>query len=500
MKILERVKNAGRVLLGYDAVASGSRRNAPRSTIKTEDSELVATKRRNLVATTLDQQRNFAIVGWMVRKHLDYVSRFSFHSQTGVPDIDKRLDLLWNNWANRKSCDTGNRHNLNRRMRLFETGKVINGDAGILKVKGGKLQGIEGNRIAMPAAGLPEALKSKVTPHGLILNKLGAVDQYVVCGKDDTGKLAFQEAVKSADLVFDGYFSREDQTRGVSPLACAINAFQDVYEALDYQLVKIKMHAMLGTVIYSDSVAGGSGFGETGSGTGEAAKYTYDMKPGMKLRLNPGDRLETVESKTPSVEFMAFTDVEIKIALLSLDIPESFYNAIKANFSGRKMDWSQYEKSSEHKREANREALWEIAEWKIPQLVAADTELPAMLSSVGLLPETLQYDFLPQETAWMDEAAEVNAVVAKIGAGLSSITRECKKKNVDVREIVAERRDEIRMFADAGVPLTIGQPGQTPYAPTDAPKGDTVNPDEPPQQEDDNVKSEDSGGLVKWLK
>lgn len=489
MIILDRVKDAGRVLLGYDAVSSGTRRNAPQATIRGEDFELIASKRRKLVATTLDQQRNFAIVGWMVRKHLDYVSRFSFHSQTGVPDIDKRLDLLWNNWAGRKICDAGNRHNLHRRMRLFESGKILNGDAGILKIKGGKLQGIEGNRIAKPLSGLPDAIKDKVSAHGLILNSLGAVDKYVVCGRDQYGTLKFQQTVAASDMVFDGYFTREDQTRGVSPLAAAVNSFQDVYEALDYQLVKIKMHAMLGAVIYSEAAPGGSGFGEADSGNTGTAKYTFDMKPGMKLRLNPGDRLDTVESKTPSTEFMAFTDIEIKIALLSLDIPESFYNAIKANFSGRKMDWSQYEKSSEPKREANREALWEIAEWKIPQIVTADGELRQLVTKNGLTPDTLQYDFLPQETAWMDEAAEINAVIAKIGAGLSSITRECKKKNTDVREIVAERRDEIRMFAAAGVPLTIGQPGQTPYAPDVKPPTGEPNPDEPPQQEGkDNAK------------
>ena len=459
----------------YDAVASTKRRNAPRQTIHSEDYELRAASRKKLVATALDQQRNFAIVGWMVRKHLDYVSRFTFNSQTGVDEIDERLEYLWLEWAGRRTCDIARRHNLNRIMRLFESGKVLDGDCGILEVQGGYLQGVEGNRIARPN----DSTDEKISEHGLVLDAYGAVDKYCVCKRDDqTNLLVLDRMVPYNEMVFDGYFTRFDQTRGVSPLAAAINTFQDLYETLDYQLLKAKFHAMFGVFIArkGDDVQG-SGFGEKDSNTGAAptaatTKYDFELKPGLKLEGAPGDSLSTIESHTPSSEFQAFTELEIQIALLALDIPLSFFNSIKANFSGRKMDMVEYELAATSKREANQESLYEIAEWRIPQIVATDADLSSAIRAAGLTVDTLKYDFQPQTAPWIDEAAEVNAIISKVGAGLSSLTHEAKKKGRDIRDIARERGAELKLFDEEDVPLTIGQPGQNRTAATDTPSND----------------------------
>ena len=74
---------ARRYLFGYDAVESKNRRQAPTGRLRSEDKELLPQQRRKLTSAARDIHRNFTIAAWAIRKHLDYVSTFSFQSGTG---------------------------------------------------------------------------------------------------------------------------------------------------------------------------------------------------------------------------------------------------------------------------------------------------------------------------------------------------------------------------------------------------------------------------------
>jgi len=74
---------ARRYLFGYDAVESKNRRQAPTGRLRSEDKELLPHQRRKLTSASRDIHRNFTIAAWAIRKHLDYVSTFSFQSRTG---------------------------------------------------------------------------------------------------------------------------------------------------------------------------------------------------------------------------------------------------------------------------------------------------------------------------------------------------------------------------------------------------------------------------------
>ncbi len=58
-----------RQAFGYDAVDTGEgKRRAPSGVTRSEDDELPVQKRRKLLTQTRDLARNFALLGWAIRR------------------------------------------------------------------------------------------------------------------------------------------------------------------------------------------------------------------------------------------------------------------------------------------------------------------------------------------------------------------------------------------------------------------------------------------------
>jgi len=454
-----------RISLGYNATITKNGRMRPRTSIMSEDEVLNSANRKKLVATTRDQTRNIALVAWMFRKHLDYVSQFTFHPMTSDKNLNLQLERLWKNYSIKSNCDIANRHSLSRITRLFESSKVIDGDCGLYMLSNGKLQGIEGSRISKPdSMGTNKDVNRKdITEHGLILNKYGAVDKYCIV-KIVNGRKEFDRLLSADKILFDGYYTRFDQTRGISPLASAINTFQDLYESWEYQLIKAKLHAMFGIAIKSDSASSeGDGWDSIDMVTGEAPTsstvengYEFEIKEGgMKLELEPGDSIDTIESKTPSAEFRDYTELMARIGMLSLDIPFSFYDSRQSSYSAMKQDRVEYENSSKAKQESNREVLFQLSTWKHQQWINEGL-IKGVNSAIDII-----YDWRSIGRPWIEEVKEIDAASRRIATGLSSRQREAKKRNEDFFEIANELEAEEKLIEEKGLTIVSGMPGQT---------------------------------------
>jgi len=103
---------AAKYIFGYDAVESKNRRQAPTGRLRSEDKELLPHQRRKLTSASRDIHRNFTIAAWAIRKHLDYVSTFSFQSRTGSAELDGRIEDLTDWWSRPANCDVAARHSL----------------------------------------------------------------------------------------------------------------------------------------------------------------------------------------------------------------------------------------------------------------------------------------------------------------------------------------------------------------------------------------------------
>jgi hypothetical protein len=88
------------------------------------------TERRKLLSATRTLHRNFSVAAWMIRKHLDYVSTFSFQARTG----NNELDDSSNGW-----CGGGRSPELRRDGPLWtpavhalaEMRRTVDGDMGV---------------------------------------------------------------------------------------------------------------------------------------------------------------------------------------------------------------------------------------------------------------------------------------------------------------------------------------------------------------------------------
>jgi capsid protein len=465
-----------RTMFGYDAINNKGRRNAVVVSSKSEDRELNSSDRKILTSNAEDQRRNVALCRWMINKHLDFVTKFSIQVRTGDQELNKEIERLIAWWSRPKNCDVAGRHSFQGMIRILESLAVVTGDAAISKLSSGKIQGIEGTRIATPSRGdIPEDLtKAKADgrlTNGIVHDGASRALKYVVNRRVRDG-LEFEGVLNSQDVEFLGYFDRWDQIRGVSPIAAALNIMRDLYEGFEYALFKAKYHAFFGVAIYSDGSMEDDYFrqdeirdkdtndDDTIDET-DAPRYEFQLKPGLKLELEKGDKVDTIESKTPSNEFQDYSVLMIQVALLALDIPLTFFDSRKSSFSASRSDMSLYMESVERKRAPLHEIIRNLIYWKLGQWTrtsGADGS-PLLTLPDGMELRDVGIDIIATGVPWIDPMKEVAAGAKEIAIAVNSRQRYCRERGRDFWTILDELEAEEKALIDRGVTVEVATPG-----------------------------------------
>jgi capsid protein len=428
---------------GYEAAQeNATRRRSPPAVLQSEDRELDASKKARLTSSIRDLRRNSAAAAWMLRKHLDYVSTFSFQSRTGNRDLDRRVERFMEQWAEAENCDATARHPLPLFVRNLELRRTEDGDVGILRLTNGQLQAIEGDRIRQPP------LKDGGTwIDGVKIDSAGRAVAYAIHRRKTLSSgFVFDKTIPAAAVWLHGYFDRFDQTRGVSPLAPAANALRDLHEGLDYSLAKMKVSQLFGLALYrasDDTLAPTTAAPENP----ENLQVDFGRGP-FQLDLDPADKAEFLESKTPSIEFQQWTQTVTALALKSLDIPFSFWSENFTNFSGQRQAWIQYDFSARAKRHTNRQLLDKITRWRLA-LAQIDGDLPTFPL------EDRPWRWAAQGVPWIDPLKEIQADVQALAAGLTSRQRILLDQGEFLDEIVDELAAEAELFKAAGLDPTL---------------------------------------------
>jgi capsid protein len=471
MPLLTNLASAARRMLntftGYDAVKDLGRRKRAHGINKSEDQELTPYDRFRLYTAGRDLARNFSVAAWAIRKHLDYVSTFSFHPKCAEPDRNAEL-LAWRNrYARKENCDTAGRHNLDRIIRLSEAARTTDGDILIVKIADGRVQAIEGDRLRTPPGGFPAGVCNPIRViHGIETDEAGRALRYAVCRRSHpsdystaAGMFYFDRMVDADNAWLHGYFSRFDQYRGISPLASGYNSLRDVYEGVDYALAKAKAASLFAMAIYrADDAPMGqvSPIPQSQVPVGTQIDYGQPDDSGLRvdfgrgpvfLDLNKDDEAEFLQSNHPSNEFQQFTNMVIGMALKALDIPFSFYDESWTNFSGARQAWIQYELTAREKRKDNLELLDNILEWRIA-IACEDGELTGQ-------PEDYRWRHVSQGVPWIDPLKEVQADCQAVSAGFTSRQRVCRENGDDFFEIADEIAEENQYLVDKGIPTAI---------------------------------------------
>lgn len=427
---------------GYDGAETSRKRASPSPRLKGTDQILTPTKRKQLTASARDLAQNFSLAAWAIRRHLDYVARFTFQPQTGDKALDSDIAALMDWYGRPLNCDVTGRHNLARMIRLAEERRTVDGDVFLVKLSSGHLQAIESDRVRDPGT---TNKPGENFVHGIKTTKSGRPVSYAIHRRTDSGGYEWERNIKAGSVYHLGYFDRYDQLRGVSPLAPALNSFRDLAESYNFALNKAKISQYFGLCFFRDSVEGWGDVSE-----GEDTGYTVDMGKGggIVLDLDPGDKVEFLESKSPHNEFQAFTEQMTALALKSLDIPRSFADEAATNFFGSRSAFIHYEKSAKIKRQALTELLDRITAWRLSLFIAdGDLALPA-----GMLLRDVRWSWVPDGTPWWNPQQEINADITAINAGLKTRSQVVRERlGLDFKDVVDRLAEEEAYMQERGI-------------------------------------------------
>lgn len=438
----------------YDAVTSNDSRRALSTSKKSEDDELNVGQRQKLISTTRDLIRNFSIAAWAVRMHLNYVTTFSLQMRTGIRDLDDQIEQLFKKWSKKQNCDVTGRNSFLRMVRMAEARAVIDSDCFFFTLdrgpRRGQIQAIEGDRCRTPTTDVPSNFDSDRFTHGVALNGYGGASAYAFCDRTRFG-FELRRVVPRSNVIHHGFLERFDQVRGISPLTSAINSFQDVYEARQYALAKAKVSQFFAMLI---THGGDQSVTSTGTGEGEddeadnGAETSFDFGSGPQmLDLENGDTASFLESKTPSTEFQAFSEMMIASALKALDIPFSFYDESHTNYSGARQALLQYEQSARARREVIRELLDSVMEWRIKLWIEdGDLVLPD-----GMSADDLAWEWIANGLPWIDPLKEIKADTEAVALGVKSRQLVCKERGYDFFEIADQLAKEKQYMESLGL-------------------------------------------------
>jgi len=432
---LANVANRLASFFSYDAIESSGRRKAITRQPTREDALLTGSKRRKLQETAADLSRNLSLAAWMVRRHLDYVSQFEFHGRHEDDRLNDKVErLMWED-SRPSQCDVAGRFNREKMFRVAEARRVLDNDTFLVKLRDGRLQGLQGDLIRDPAG---EGRTSEIVD-GVRLGRYGRHLSYAAHKRESNNKVVFAKWLAARNVIHYGFFDRysNDQVRGVSPISSALNPLRDVYENFDYALAKAKVSQLFAISFYRNA-EDGIGYGEEdeagplgdedGDGEDEPQGYKVSFADGpIQLDLDPGDRAEFLESKQPSSEFQDFTKLVIQVALKALDLPYSFYDESATNFFGSRAAWLHYERSCKDKRDDQIELRRNYTVWKMQGWIKSGRlTLPR-----GMTIADYDFEWVPIGMPWFDPLKEINGTLQAIKGGLDNPQRACRSTGSD---------------------------------------------------------------------
>lgn len=435
----------------FQALAPSSTRKQIRTMYVSVDKELENSKRSLAINTALDALQNCAIVHWCVEMHKTYTSSFRLQFRGEYANM---LNAYWYKRSKAKNIDVYGLLNFDEILRAAQGEKLVSGESFILKIENGKFQLISSD-LVKKSDGSPE----NTNENGVIVDKAGIPQAFSVCSFVD-GSVKFASAVPFEDIIYSAYRITPSQVRGTSPLMPVLNAVRDLTDIQSYYLMKQKMAAIFGIVIYRKNDAGMTNDFNEQNSSGDSSNEDdrkfpeYTISSGMKLELDSEDRAEFMESKTPPQEYMQFTTYLNRQILAALKIPYSAYDSSATNFSAAKGDMQRYKMLTE----PDREAMKRVADEMLEHVLKCDI-------ASGVLPipyDAIEWEFLPSASFSIDLSSDVKTCADAVASGFKTRSDAIiELGNGTFAEVTNTLAREEAVLREEGITVALGQPGAT---------------------------------------
>lgn len=425
----------------YEAAYGSERMLTPSPFLREEDRVLRQRERDRIESSNLDLQRNSAIAGWQVRKHLDFVSTFNFDCLSDWPSLDEEIEGLIAEWSTKDEFDIRGRLGLQDHIRLDEAARTIRGDMLIQKLDNGKVQAIEADRIRNP-----DTRKFRGDwKNGCLQNKAGRITHYSIHKRTDNG-FKFERVLRANRAFHFGYYIRHDQRRGISPTTSALNLLRRVHNSVKFAQAKQMMSQILGLQVQKHDPKYGD----------------VDFTDGpFMIETKIGETVDLITDKTPSKEFDHFLRHVISMILKSLDLPYNFYDESHTNFFGSRAALNLYLMSCLAKRRGVRELLNHLTLWRLNfELSRGRLTLPRGVDLNRFYRKHCEW--IPIGVQWWNPLQEAKAAEKLLELRLTTRSEIRKQTHGDSWYSLADRydREEIRL---ANAMYSQGNPdGNTP--------------------------------------
>lgn len=391
--------------------------------------------------------QNYSVLSWMIDKHLDFVSTFDIQFKTGLDWLDDQLTELLEWWSQAENFDVGRRYSLSHYLRVNDAQKVLAGDMGTLKFEDGRIKAIVSDQIDRPGfgAGSTEGWFRGVKVDPVTWEAV----RYSIRLRDIRNGGLSNSFIEVPAEQFYLHAERKyypDLIRGISPIANSVNAIQDCYEGMNWHLVKMKVAAMFGIVMFEKSATGGLPQMATDPNTGlpvkpkKGVKYDVNMGDGiLSMNMEMGEDIKVLESKIPSTETQTYYEVVLLVTLKSLNIPYSFFREDFTNFYGSRGGLLHYLRSCVEPRQANIEFLNHHLKWRITKwLQSGVIKLPK-----GYDLHNLRWQCVPRGFPWWDPSKEIAGIIAAIQAGLMSPQEACLQTGTNYYENIESIKEAL---------------------------------------------------------
>lgn len=417
----------------YDALnPKGRRRQASPSSVRPEDLLMTASRRDRMDANALDVHRNMSLLGWMIRRTLDYCCLWDFHPMTGDDGLNNDLRRLMARDCEPEQLDYVGRMSWDDHRRVSEALKITTGDSFTVPLREGTLQLLEGSFCRNP-----RDLKDGSWLNGARLNKRGRVTQWNFRETDMTATYGnkYTDRQVSASNVWQHvqYERRANQVRGVSPIISALNELRDLYETMDLTRAKVKLDQMFGLALFLEPDADADikkvnpdGTAADDDSATEDEQYDFGNGP-VVMRRKKGEDVKLLTADHPGGNTIEFMRLCIQLVLLGLDLPANFYNPSETNFFGSRAAWNLYERACHARRQSQlrlhrRMTRWRQWQWILPVAMGGTGEivLPRSMSI-----EDLIYSWIPRGVPWWKPQEELNTGLASVAAGLDTMQGLC---------------------------------------------------------------------------
>lgn len=429
-----------------------------------------------IIAHARDLFTNFGFGKGIVKQHLKSVIGIGprIKPTTGDLEYNKRAAKHWNQKKDR--LDIRGVLSFTKSLKIGERSEAIDGDFGIILVRGGKTQFIEADRIADPPG--DKKIRGRKYVNGVEMNRRGVPLAYHIHTRGQhKGQKTYQQRVPAENFIHAHNPERFDQVRGISWFVAALNDLRDLYETVEAVKGKWKIENMIAIAIKSalpeaNDLASlwGTPTEITTKDANDKDEERFQVKLGQgvhSFELLPGEDIQIIESKTPNNNFEPFTMLLIRFIALALEMPLEialqFFS--RGGYSAHRSALLQYHESViARRKEIEDNRIDRLYRWVISRGIKSG-ELDAPAAGEDEWAHEWQWPGLKL----LDPDKERRADQMGYKLAVTSLDEITARDGLDWKEVATQRIEEVKFIIDeankAGVPVAailpqVMDPGQ----------------------------------------